>query len=191
MGPVSSPETSVSNHLTPHNNPDNGKIQFKRRGSLRSRNNSVDLLGKVKIKAKGPLDAIESYEKVEVWLRSFLISAPDESEWSASHCGHFGNEIIILPLSGMQKTFLGRPSRIAVTVRANGTKHATSQTWVYSVLPNRYLNRQRQIPSQSCPLSPCRPTGRSATSGNLNSVQNKTQQQDSDYVQRGGFEKGD
>ena len=28
MGPIGSPETSVSNHLTSHNNPEEGKIQF-------------------------------------------------------------------------------------------------------------------------------------------------------------------
>ena len=27
MGPIYSPETSVSNHLTPRNNPEDGKIQ--------------------------------------------------------------------------------------------------------------------------------------------------------------------
>ena len=35
MGPKSSPETSVSNHLTPRNNPEEGRIQFNRGGSLR------------------------------------------------------------------------------------------------------------------------------------------------------------
>ena len=37
MGPIGSPETSVSNHLTPRNNPEDGRIQFNRGGSLRSR----------------------------------------------------------------------------------------------------------------------------------------------------------
>ena len=37
MGPIASPETSVSNHLTPRNNPEDGRIQFNRGGSLRSR----------------------------------------------------------------------------------------------------------------------------------------------------------
>ena len=27
MGPIGSPETSVSNHLTPHNKPEDGRIQ--------------------------------------------------------------------------------------------------------------------------------------------------------------------
>jgi hypothetical protein len=35
-----SPETSVSNHLTPHNNPEDGRIQFNRGASLRSRNSA-------------------------------------------------------------------------------------------------------------------------------------------------------
>jgi hypothetical protein len=37
MKPIGSPETSVSNHLTPRNNPEHGRIQFNRGGSLRSR----------------------------------------------------------------------------------------------------------------------------------------------------------
>jgi hypothetical protein len=28
MGPICSPETSVSNHLTPRNNPEDGRIQM-------------------------------------------------------------------------------------------------------------------------------------------------------------------
>ena len=37
MGPIDSPKTSVLNHLTPHDNPEDGRIQFDRGGSLRSR----------------------------------------------------------------------------------------------------------------------------------------------------------
>jgi hypothetical protein len=36
-GPIGSPETSVSNHLTPRNNPEDVKIQYNRGGDLRSR----------------------------------------------------------------------------------------------------------------------------------------------------------
>ena len=36
-GTKGSPEKSVSNHLTPRNNPEDGRIQFDRGGSLRSR----------------------------------------------------------------------------------------------------------------------------------------------------------
>jgi hypothetical protein len=38
-GPICSPETSVSNHFTPCNNPEDGRIQFNRGGSLTSRIN--------------------------------------------------------------------------------------------------------------------------------------------------------
>ena len=34
MGPIGSPETSVSNHLTQHNNPEDGRIQCNSGGSL-------------------------------------------------------------------------------------------------------------------------------------------------------------
>jgi hypothetical protein len=37
MGPIGSPETSVSNHPTPRNNPEGGISQFNRGGSLLSR----------------------------------------------------------------------------------------------------------------------------------------------------------
>ena len=37
MGPICSTETSVSNHLNPRNNPEDGRIQFNRGGSVRSR----------------------------------------------------------------------------------------------------------------------------------------------------------
>jgi hypothetical protein len=37
MGPLGNPETSVSNHLTPRNNPKDGRINLNRDGSLRSR----------------------------------------------------------------------------------------------------------------------------------------------------------
>jgi hypothetical protein len=36
-GTIGIPETSLSNHLTPWNNPEDGRIQFNRGGSLRSR----------------------------------------------------------------------------------------------------------------------------------------------------------
>jgi hypothetical protein len=35
--PLSNPETSVSNQLTLRNNPEDGRIRFKRGGSVRSR----------------------------------------------------------------------------------------------------------------------------------------------------------
>jgi hypothetical protein len=37
MGPIGGSETSVLNHVTPRNNPEDVKIQFHRGGSLRSR----------------------------------------------------------------------------------------------------------------------------------------------------------
>jgi hypothetical protein len=37
MRPICISETSVSNHFTPRNNPEEGRIQFNRSGSLRSR----------------------------------------------------------------------------------------------------------------------------------------------------------
>jgi ABC-type branched-subunit amino acid transport system ATPase component len=37
MGPLGSPETSVSNHLTGRNNPEDGRIQFNRGQRQRSR----------------------------------------------------------------------------------------------------------------------------------------------------------
>jgi uncharacterized membrane protein len=37
MGPIDIPETSVSNHRTSRNNVEDGRIQFNRGGSLRSR----------------------------------------------------------------------------------------------------------------------------------------------------------
>jgi hypothetical protein len=36
METIGSPETSVSNHRTPHNNPEDGRINFNRGGSLLS-----------------------------------------------------------------------------------------------------------------------------------------------------------
>ena len=36
MGPIVSPEISVSNHLTTRNNPEDGRIQLNRGGSLPS-----------------------------------------------------------------------------------------------------------------------------------------------------------
>jgi hypothetical protein len=35
MGPIGSLETSVKNHFTPRNNPEDGIIQFNRGGSIR------------------------------------------------------------------------------------------------------------------------------------------------------------
>ena len=37
MGPMFSPETSISNPLTPRNNPEDGRIRFYRSGSFQSR----------------------------------------------------------------------------------------------------------------------------------------------------------
>ena len=37
IDPIGSPETSVSKHLTPRNNPEHGRIQFNRDGSPQSR----------------------------------------------------------------------------------------------------------------------------------------------------------
>ena len=37
MGAIAGPETSVSNHLTPRNSPEGGRIQFNHGESLRSR----------------------------------------------------------------------------------------------------------------------------------------------------------
>ena len=37
MEPIRSPETSVSNHVTPRNNPEYGIMQFNNGGSLQSR----------------------------------------------------------------------------------------------------------------------------------------------------------
>jgi hypothetical protein len=37
MGLIDCPETSVSKHLTTRNNPEDGRIQFNRGGSLQSR----------------------------------------------------------------------------------------------------------------------------------------------------------
>ena len=34
IGSIGGPEKSVLNHLTPHNNPENGRIQFNRGGSV-------------------------------------------------------------------------------------------------------------------------------------------------------------
>jgi hypothetical protein len=41
MGPKGNPETSVSDHLALHNNPEDGRIQFNRGGSLRSPKNFI------------------------------------------------------------------------------------------------------------------------------------------------------
>ena len=60
MGPIGSPETSVLNHLTLYNNPEEERIQFNPCGSLRSRTTQMFII------------AITRYRHLSLsWARSF------------------------------------------------------------------------------------------------------------------------